>query len=47
MMQKAMMGQGAGNTGQGPRPMAKEGGILRTGFKKGGDMRRVENFYNL
>ena len=33
-----MMGQG--NTGQGPRPMAKEGGIMRTGFKKGGDMSR-------
>ena len=38
MMQRAMMGQG--NTGQGPRPMAKEGGIMRTGFKKGGDMSR-------
>ena len=37
-MQKAMMGQG--NTGQGPRPMAKEGGLIRTAFKKGGDMSR-------
>jgi hypothetical protein len=40
MMQKAMMGQRPGNTGQGPRPMAAEGGIMRTGFKKGGDMSR-------
>ena len=32
-MQKAMMGQGS-------RPMAKEGGMIRTGFKKGGDMSR-------
>jgi hypothetical protein len=38
MMQQAMMGRG--NTGQGPRPMAKEGGIMRMGFKKGGDMSR-------
>ena len=40
MMQKAMMGRGPGNTGQGPRTMAAEGGIMRTGFKKGGDMSR-------
>jgi len=39
-MQQAMMGRGAGITGQGPRPMAKEGGIMRAGFKKGGDMSR-------
>ena len=26
--------------GQGPRPMAKEGGIMRMGFKKGGDWTR-------
>ena len=40
MMQKAMMGRGAGNTGQGPRTMANEGGLMRTGFKKGGDWSR-------
>ena len=40
MMQKAMMGRGPGNTGQGPRTMANEGGIMRMGFKKGGDMSR-------
>ena len=34
MMQKAMMGRGPGTTGQGPRPMANEGG--RIGFKLGG-----------
>ena len=33
MMQKAMMGQGPGNTGQGPRPMANAGG--RIGFSNG------------
>ena len=33
MMQKAMMGQG-------PRTTAAEGGIMRMGFKKGGDMSR-------
>ena len=33
MMQKAMMGRGPGNTGQGPRPMANEGG--RIGFGEG------------
>jgi len=40
MMQQAMMGRGAGNTGQGPRTMANEGGLMRTGFKKGGDWSR-------
>jgi len=39
-MQQAMMGRGQGITGQGPRPMAKEGGIMRLGLKKGGDMSR-------
>ena len=34
MMQQAMMGRGAGNTGQGPRPMANAGG--RIGFDEGG-----------
>ena len=33
MMQQAMMGQG-------PRPMAAEGGIMRAAFKNGGDMSR-------
>ena len=33
MMQKAMMGRGPGNTGQGPRPMANAGG--RIGFSNG------------
>jgi hypothetical protein len=33
MMQKAMMGRGPGNTGQGPRPMANAGG--RIGFGDG------------
>ena len=40
MMQRAMMGQGPGTTGQGPRPMAAEGGLMRMGFKKGGDWSR-------
>jgi len=40
MMQQAMMGRGPGNTGQGPRPMAAEGGLMRMGFKKGGDWTR-------
>ena len=40
MMQKAMMGQGPGNMGQGPRSMAAEGGIMRAAFKNGGQMSR-------
>ena len=40
MMQKAMMSRGPGMMGHGSRPMAAEGGIMRMGFKKGGDMSR-------